>query len=232
MSAGVRAGKRQILPFNSMRKRDVWTFKQTLPSLHELWTRLQLIYYLELGTLFFTHFKAKIASASFPRRQPLPTSTSPSSVFKWAVLLTLTEISNPLLVYFTFSLLFVFQYISNFLLFLLAPLTFQKETCLLLITVLLTSLSELLCSALLKLAAFHAAVVHVAPFFSTSHTRISNRKLHIVPHSRTLRVSMDESCDGNQRRIVSPAPLSLRDCQPHISDTGNGLDFITIQAKE
>lgn len=74
----------------------------------------------------------------------------------------------------------------------LAPLTSKKEICLLLITVLLTSLSTRFFSARLKLAAFYAAVSHVAPFFSASHTQTSNRKLHIVSHVLTLRVSAVE----------------------------------------
>lgn len=113
------------------------------------------------------------------------------------------------------------------------PLTSKKGTCLLLITVLLTSLSALLCSALLKLVAFYASVLHVAPFFfCTSHTWISNRKLHVVSHGLTLSASVVDFSDGNQGRLVNRVPLSVRDCQPHICDTGNGLDFITIQARE
>lgn len=111
-------------------------------------------------------------------------------------------------------------------------LTSKKGTCLLLITVLLTSLSAHLCSALLKLAAFYPSVLHVAPVFNTSHIRISNRKLCIVSHCLKVCASTVDFSDGDQGGIVNRVPLSVRDCQPHICDTGNDLDFITIQAKE
>lgn len=118
--------------------------------------------------------------------------------------------------------------------FTFGPLTSKKRSCLLLITVRLTSLSALLCSALLKLVPFMPLffMLLLFFFFSTSHTRISNRKLHIVSHGLTLSASMVDFSDGNQERLVNRVPLSVRDCQPHICDTGNGLDFITIQARE
>lgn len=94
----------------------------------------------------------------------------------------------PLLGYFTFPLLFVFPVHLQFPPFSFAPLSHSKKgTCLLLITALLTSLFVLLCYALLKLAAFYASVLHVASFFSSSHTRISNKKLRIVSHGLTAR---------------------------------------------
>lgn len=105
------------------------------------------------------------------------------------------------------------------------PLTSKKNGPVSYWLQLLTSLSTLLCSVLLKLATFSASVLHVAPFYSTSHTRISNRKLHIVSHGLTLRASTVESSDENQGRIVNHVPLLVRDCW-------NDLDFITIQAKE
>lgn len=80
----------------------------------------------------------------------------------------------------------------QFPLFFAPPLTSKKEICLLLITVLLTSLSTRFFSTLLKLAAFYAAISHVAPFFSTSHTQTSNRKLRIVSQVLTLRASTVE----------------------------------------
>lgn len=73
------------------------------------------------------------------------------------------------------------------------PLTSKKETCLLLITVLLTSLSARFFSALLLMLPFHMLLL----FFSASHTQTSNRKLRIVSHVRTLCVCLQSRWTQN-----------------------------------
>lgn len=110
------------------------------------------------------------------------------------------------------------------------PLTFKKGTCLLLITVLLTSLSVLLSPALLKLAAFHASVSH-APFLAQpthGYQTGSYTLFHTVSHGVCLR-SILVMETKEELSIVFP---SVRDCQLHICNTENDLDFTTIPAKE
>lgn len=105
--------------------------------------------------------------------------------------------------------------------FYFGSLTSKKGTCLLLITVLLPSLSTPLSSALLKLAAFHASVLHVAPFFaSTSHThwyQTGSRTLfHTVSHcARLLSIPLMKTKEEMsimfpcQWGTVNPTPAKL-----------------------
>lgn len=197
-----------------------------------------MIYPLESGNFFIKHFKAKIACESILRRQPFPKSTAPRSFFKWAVSLTLRETSIPLLVYITFLLLFVFTYISNFLSF-FVPLTSKKKP----VCYWLQSCSHVFfphfCSALLKLAAFYATVLHVAPFLAHPTHRHQTGNC-IVSHDLTLHVSTVDvsskyiagySTDGERGRTGNQVPLMMTDCQPHICNTQNYLIFFPFKKK-
>lgn len=124
-------------------------------------------------------------------------------------------------------------YISNFLLFLLPPSHIQKrEPDCYWLQFCLHLFSCFCVPRCLKLLPFMIPFFMLLLFFSTSHTQISNKKLSIVSHGLTQRVSTVESSDGDHGRIVNRVPLAVRDCQPHICHTGDDCDFIAIQAKE
>lgn len=89
------------------------------------------------------------------------------------------------------------------------------------------------CSALLKLAAFYATVLHVAPFLAHPTHRHQTGNC-IVSHDLTLHVSTVDvsskyiagySTDGERGRTGNQVPLMMTDCQPHIWNTRNYLDF-------
>lgn len=152
---------------------------------------------LNQETSFFSHFKAKIASASLPHRRPFRTQYSPMFMF-----MTLTETSKPLLVYFTLPIINCLPHTSPFPTFLWTPHIQKKEpVCWFQFCSYLYSrfCVPLWLNTLLFMSLFFMLLLFL--FFLAHATQISNRRLHIVSHGLTLRPSTVDSSDGNQEKV-------------------------------